>query len=331
MRKYLRLQVTKPCDENFDNMLPAASGHFCQSCNKTVVDFTNMTDNQLMEYFRKPRPNSCGRFYADQLDKHLEIPSQKISWLRYFFTIGIPAMLLSFKADAQRIIKKNPTVKVMDTQSKGKSLFIPAKTLNGSITGEDGNPVPYASVIVKETQRGVAADSNGVFTMQLMSHEKNIIITAVGYEKVELNVDSIAAGIKMKATAAEAVELSTITCRSQLRSVALGGISVGYSVYRIWDKKPDSIRKNPVTMDVFPNPVKRNGLLTIQFHKATANKQQVVIYNAAGIKIQQDFFSAKLPLSRINLNLRLNAAGPYIIEVIDGKTNEKQALQLIVE
>jgi hypothetical protein len=44
-------------------MTPGDKGRFCDSCQKTVHDFTGMSDMQLIAFFKKPSTGSvCGRF-----------------------------------------------------------------------------------------------------------------------------------------------------------------------------------------------------------------------------------------------------------------------------
>ena len=66
MSKKFQLQIPEPCRESWDKMTPVEQGRFCDSCQKTVVDFTAMSDMQLAAFFKKPSTGSvCGRFYND--------------------------------------------------------------------------------------------------------------------------------------------------------------------------------------------------------------------------------------------------------------------------
>ncbi|HMK26616.1 MAG TPA: carboxypeptidase-like regulatory domain-containing protein [Chitinophagaceae bacterium] len=115
MSKKLQLTIPKPCHENWDNMTPVQQGKFCGSCQKQVVDFSNMSDRQVAEFFKKPSTGSvCGRFMTDQLDRSIEIPKKRIPWLKYFFQFVIPAFLVSIKATSQKTqgkIKVSTTTK----------------------------------------------------------------------------------------------------------------------------------------------------------------------------------------------------------------------------
>ncbi len=103
MSKKLQLTIAEPCHENWENMSPVDKGKFCGSCQKQVVDFSDMSDRQVAEFFKKPTTGSvCGRFMTDQLDRDIEIPRKRIPWVKYFFQFALPAFLLSIKASAQK-------------------------------------------------------------------------------------------------------------------------------------------------------------------------------------------------------------------------------------
>lgn len=103
MSKKLQLTIPKPCHENWDAMTPIQQGKFCGSCQKQVVDFSNMSDRLVAEFFKKPSTGSvCGRFMTDQLERDIEIPKKRIPWVKYFFQFAIPAFLVSIKASSQK-------------------------------------------------------------------------------------------------------------------------------------------------------------------------------------------------------------------------------------
>ena len=112
MSKKLQLSIPTPCHENWDAMTPVENarpddpvgrGKFCGSCQKQVVDFSNMSDRQVAAFFKKPSTGSvCGRFMSDQLERDIEIPRKRIPWLKYFFQFAIPAFLVSIKVSAEK-------------------------------------------------------------------------------------------------------------------------------------------------------------------------------------------------------------------------------------
>lgn len=50
-KKQLTLSIPTPCTEDWNAMTPDKNGKFCASCQKTVVDFSRMTDAEIFNYF----------------------------------------------------------------------------------------------------------------------------------------------------------------------------------------------------------------------------------------------------------------------------------------
>jgi hypothetical protein len=68
----MNIKIEKPCHEDWSKMTSEAQGKFCNACEKSVVDFSMMSDAQILHYFSQPKTQKvCGRFNADQLDRAL--------------------------------------------------------------------------------------------------------------------------------------------------------------------------------------------------------------------------------------------------------------------
>ena len=96
MDKSIRVQVKEPCHENWQNMTENEKGRFCGSCQKTVVDFTLMSDKQILDHLSKATGKTCGRFANDQLDRELKakVVKPKSKWA-YFINLLIPIVFTS--------------------------------------------------------------------------------------------------------------------------------------------------------------------------------------------------------------------------------------------
>ncbi|AEA42898.1 hypothetical protein [Fluviicola taffensis] len=68
--KSIRYSIQNPCDESWNDMKPEVTGRFCGSCEKTVVDFTSMSDFLIIHYMEKHKEEKvCGRFTKPQLNR----------------------------------------------------------------------------------------------------------------------------------------------------------------------------------------------------------------------------------------------------------------------
>ncbi len=71
MTKNFEITIPKPCSQQWDSFLPQSGGRFCGSCEKVVVDFTKMSDQELFDYFKNNTNYVCGRFNPSQINKTL--------------------------------------------------------------------------------------------------------------------------------------------------------------------------------------------------------------------------------------------------------------------
>lgn len=65
-----QLRVTKPCQETWSSMTEKGNGRHCNSCDKIVIDFSILSDDEIKAYFLKNINKSvCGRFHKNQIDR----------------------------------------------------------------------------------------------------------------------------------------------------------------------------------------------------------------------------------------------------------------------
>lgn len=102
MSKPLQLHVPTPCHENWANMQPPEKGRHCAACQKTVVDFTAMSDTEIIRYMSKAGPHVCGRLAPDQVNRPL-IPLTPPQQNRLpGWPLLLSGMLLTFDESATR-------------------------------------------------------------------------------------------------------------------------------------------------------------------------------------------------------------------------------------
>ena len=80
-----KISIPKPCFEGWENMQPNEQGRHCNACAKTVVDFTEMTDEAVQNYFiTHYEKQICGHFKNTQLQR-INITLPQNIFRIYFF------------------------------------------------------------------------------------------------------------------------------------------------------------------------------------------------------------------------------------------------------
>jgi len=178
--KPVQLSIPEPCHQNWNQMLPEAQGKFCLSCQKTVVDFTAMSDREVLNFFSNNTGNTCGRFNDDQLNKTLSVPKERsIGKWKYFWQFLLPAVFAMHKAEGQKTMGK-PAIQqefpVKDSVKKVTNKPAPTVCQPVSANGVVGSNVPSSTLLkgriggvsvmpVKKidiTIQGKIVDGNGV-------------------------------------------------------------------------------------------------------------------------------------------------------------------------
>jgi hypothetical protein len=102
MNPKLQLHIPTPCHENWNAMTPQAQGRFCNACAKVVVDFSMMTDKEVLDYMNTATSNVCGRMSTEQLAKPLQAyaATRSFGW-KYMWSLLVGSFLMTAKSYAQ--------------------------------------------------------------------------------------------------------------------------------------------------------------------------------------------------------------------------------------
>lgn len=135
-----QINIGEPCSEQWAQMTPEGKGKHCAKCEKTVVDFTQMSDTKMLEYL-KYHPNSCGRFYNHQLNREIpvyETESLAFKVFRKAALTGIFAtQLWTRKAEAQEMDKDTLANTAVVSQQAINNQSIFQKTVSGRVIQPD--------------------------------------------------------------------------------------------------------------------------------------------------------------------------------------------------
>jgi len=142
METKYKIEIPKPCGENWDGMMPGESGRFCGSCMKNVVDFTNRSPSEIQNYLLENQGKKvCGRFNQTQLNTiTIQIPQQILFSQVQFQKIFLLALLLAMgtslfscsdkNGEKQKIDRVEIIEDSIDHEATTIGLLIPPDSLN---------------------------------------------------------------------------------------------------------------------------------------------------------------------------------------------------------
>ncbi|GAB2815767.1 carboxypeptidase-like regulatory domain-containing protein [Ferruginibacter profundus] len=164
----LHITIPKPCAQSWDAMPVAGEGRHCMHCNNTIYDFSQMSDNELFDFFKQRPDTHCGRFHNTQLQRDILPLVPQRNLVAYKFTKMAAAIfaVLSFKSLSLQAGKKTATT-ILDADYAFKKSSTSGKLIiSGTIKDSEGNPLEKATVIFDEAQVAIT-DKEGKFSFEL--------------------------------------------------------------------------------------------------------------------------------------------------------------------
>ncbi len=200
----IQLSIPQPCHQNWDAMTPTEQGRFCNACAKQVIDFSTMSDAQVLNYFNNIKnENVCGRAYPDQLERAITLPKE-IKKKKFWYWNYITMLFLFFSKTNNSKAQTGDTLITTVPRDWGKEkinnglmgrvggIWISKKnSITGKVTDKDGEAVAGASVIIKGAAVGTSTNSNGDYNIEADAKNDNIVISAVGFEPKEIKLSTI--------------------------------------------------------------------------------------------------------------------------------------------
>jgi hypothetical protein len=323
--KNISITIPTPCHENWDAMTPQDTGKFCGSCQKTVIDFSNMSDRQVAEFFKKPKGAVCGRFHTDQLDRDIRISKKRIPWMKYYFQVTWPAFVLFLKSCGQKENSMGKSLVEISAQKK--------ETMSYSMVGElslktmpeemllNQRPIPKVGELSKQEKSNVSAPNvlmGDTIALPVQAAEETVIIK-------------------------EEESIVTQECFKRMDTVTITGyestrmgkiIAGGISVVRVQEIKPEvtlinELKKDRNSFIAYPNPVIAGTPLTIKASFPEDLKQIQLLSNSGQI-ISLQSNSLKTGGSVVNMPANI-AAGTYFIRIVTAKDQAKTIKVIVVK
>ncbi len=202
IKKQYSVSVDNPCIQDWSSMENSDKGKHCMHCAKSVIDFTQLSDQQAMQEIERSAGNLCGRFRPDQLNRSLSSYQTASNASLYKFLTG----LLLFGASKQAVAEPNIGLKLnivsidrsAELQHLSTQLELTTDSARNTVSGVvvDGSTkekLPFAYITIKNTNIATTTDFDGAFKLtipdSLLNNELYLIVSFVGFRSKEFHLN----------------------------------------------------------------------------------------------------------------------------------------------
>lgn len=196
----MKLSINNPCLENWNNMDKTSIGAFCHNCQKEVIDFSRLSDNEIVSVIQTRTGSVCGKFNSTQLNRDIHFINYQVNHQPSFYKLFMALFLSTFwsnSAEAKSTeIKSKISIKPVSINSLSVNENELKKDSNkvvikGKVLDKETNePIPFANIFIKDTRIGTSTDVDGNFLLSIPdSVYKNpftLKIGYVGYNQLEI-------------------------------------------------------------------------------------------------------------------------------------------------
>ena len=116
---HIKISIPEPCKVPWDGMSPVDSDRrHCSSCDKVITNFSEMSDDELMLYFKHSQGKICGLFSNHQLNRRIKLipeKTRKAGWWRIMLLIPLSFFSKSAKAQYYEYVNTDKQSQVTST------------------------------------------------------------------------------------------------------------------------------------------------------------------------------------------------------------------------
>lgn len=311
-------------------MSTADKGRFCNACQKQVIDFSGMDDRQVASFFKEATGSVCGRFRREQLNRAMDIPRPRASWIRYFFQLALPAFFSSTKQVAYGAAPVKPidatSIHTFFSDTSAPVINKDKEPMNalvkGRVMNQAGEGITGASVMIKGTNKGVAADRDGYFTLQEQAGSKlTLLISSVGFERSEKDI--IAGGEQPLSVYLVETEEMLAGEIIVVGMVKPGKVKAGPEPVKNEDRFFKGLR-------LFPNPVAAGGSISFGWEKMEEGYYLLQLLTNDGSMAHSTEFWIDKGASLMNIQLPVLLPGIYYAHISSRKNGKSHSEKLVI-
>ncbi|WP_131536890.1 carboxypeptidase-like regulatory domain-containing protein [Pedobacter nototheniae] len=195
MKPEFKIVIPEPCHEKWYQMTENHVGKFCDLCQKSVVDFTGLTDQELKKWFKKNQGKSCGRFKPEQLNRLMDsnISNRKFSpgliAASLIAFLSFPKLSEARQVEKHNVYQLDKNQNVSSENQNSQTSVDSLKTIKGKVVDKDDKAaLPGVSILLNETNYRTSTNEKGEFLVKIpkdFSQDKcSITINYIGYKRL---------------------------------------------------------------------------------------------------------------------------------------------------
>ena len=191
----MQIRVSSPCSQKWDDMRSGDGAAFCQACQKEVIDFTGMSDEQLRRFWDRQSQQVCGRFREGQLNRNLHQPMPRRGSGVWRFAWTFSAMCWGVVSPVAFVSAQQPAIQVPErepasSKKQERDTTIELQIISGTVRTQAGEAVLGATLRVQGTQIGTLADKDGYFELKMPAGDlpQTLVATFIGYETQHIGI-----------------------------------------------------------------------------------------------------------------------------------------------
>ncbi|WP_317896595.1 T9SS type A sorting domain-containing protein [Aurantibacillus circumpalustris] len=289
------IQIPEPCHEDWNNMQENLQGKHCETCNKSVIDFSSKTDleinNLLLE---KKGENICGHFRKSQLNRPIKI-----------------------HVDLNKLPKNIST-----TKSFGIALFLVFGSLLFSCTDIQGQTI--GKIEVKTTQTKHYAKGKIKIQSQVTRDDT---IRAIDTSSTKIEIESmINGGLRYIAmplaedTITKAVMPPVIEAQNTSECFTMGETILTNKETFPTEKESYEFFEENTDLSVYPNPSKGEFFVQYDLSKRCDIILEILDSNGKRIKTLVDIKAQHQGKYTIPFSLLSTPDGIYLVRLLKDET-----------
>lgn len=192
------LSIPNPCSADWSTMTPVEKGKFCNSCSMTVIDFTKMTDLEIIKYLEQNK-NTCGRASKEQVIGRrfyvIPLKKKKRSWpsIAAMLVVGMFSITPVFSQIQNNNIPSSDSASIINLTGFEQKINSEKVTITGKVVDEASKEeLIGVTLVIDKTTRSVRTDFEGnfqiTFTKEEVERGSSLTVSCMGYDSLSIPI-----------------------------------------------------------------------------------------------------------------------------------------------